>query len=230
MAKHLNSPHEAAFLALTERWRCDYARLDKMKAPSRETDLDALAAMLIAVEHSGRLSIKSFRAAQACVSQASDRMFPWIDCLPWNIACDQMAGPLQLGQEQLFDYGIANDHLDESRSALRMWALEVAWFVRGQLPPDEAIAKLFQNVAETLANPSASWGFASTFFPDKNSFHQAADDYMPEDFQEQYEERKVFYQKIYPTNWQAHFWQLEAQLRRRIQQTIEGPAQTLISF
>jgi len=230
MKKIKETPHEAAFIALTDRWRCAYSRLEKMKAPSRETDLDALAAMLISIEHSSRLSLKCFRAAEACISLASVRMFPWIDSFPWIIACDRMAESLQLGQKNLFDYEILVDHLDEPNSALRLWALEIGWFVRELLPPEQASAKLFLNVANTIAHTTDSWGLAATLFADKEDFYEAADEFDPEDFKEQYAERIAFYKKIYPLNWQAHFWQLEAQLRRRIQQTIEGPEQSLISF
>ncbi|NBB78617.1 MAG: hypothetical protein GVY36_04125 [Verrucomicrobia bacterium] len=201
-----------------------------MKAPSRETDLDGLAAMLIALEHSQSLSIKCFHTAEACLGEASKRMFPWIDSIPWHIVCDQLVSPLQLSPSNHFDYAVVVDHLDESRSALRLWALEIAWFVRNLLDSEEAAKKLFENVANTLANTAESWGLAASLFPDSESFYQAADTYLPEDFQDQYEDRKEFYQKLYPLSWQAHFWQLEAQLRRRIQLTIEGPAQTFISF
>lgn len=230
MSPKTESIHEQAFLALSESWKSDYSRLGKFEIPSRDTDLDLLAAMLIAVEHSARLSMRSFHATQECINLSSTRMYPWIDRLPWDIACDCMATSLRLGYEHTLDYGVVSDKLEESQSALRMWAMEISWFVRHKLTADETLPKLFENVAATIAHTTPSWGLAATFFADMESFHLAADEYEAEDFEDQYENRKQFYKKIRPVNWQAHFWKLESELRRRIQQTIEGPSQTLISL
>jgi len=129
--------HEKAFIKLSKDWLDAYGQLGTTKSPSRQTDLDALSAMLIAVEHSGRLSIKCFQAAKACSDLAQKRMLPWIDVFPWYIACDHMVSKLNLGEEHSMDYGVVSDHLDESRSALRIWAMEIAWLVREKLPADE---------------------------------------------------------------------------------------------
>jgi len=216
------TPHKTAFLTLSKNWRNAYIRLGRMEGPRRETDLDVLAALLIAVEYPDRLSMECFQIVTACRELASNRMYPWIDDLPWAIVSDKIAESLQLGSEHTFDYDIVCDHLGEPNSALRLWAMEVAWFVRDQLNPDQTLPRLFANVAGTLAHVTTAWGLAATFFPDMERFHQAADEYEPEEFQDQYAQRKEFYQKIYPTNWQAHFWNLEAQLRQRIQQAIEA--------
>lgn len=215
------SIHERAFLALSTKWFSSFKKIEKFETPERETDLVALASLLIAAEFPDRLSINAFIVASENSILASKRPAPWVDRLPWAIARDYIAD--ELGIEEGWEDGlfVVANSLNESNSALRNWAMEVAWFVRLRIPREEAIQNLLENVATTLAYTTDAWGLASGMFPDKESFYQAVDAYQPDDFCQQYAERVAFFKKVYPTNWQAPFWRLEAQVREKIQRVIE---------
>ena len=219
------SPHEQTFLELSERWLSEFAKLGRVETPRRSTDLDALAAMLIAVEVPDRLSARAHDRTLECLSLASNRLVPWVDQLPWGIARDHLTDTLGTDDKWEDALTIAANSLTESNSALRKWAMEIAWFVRFRIPREEAIQSLLENVATTLAYTSDAWGLVSTLFPDVDSFYQAADGFEPEDFQKQYRNRIEFFKKVYPVHWQSSFWKLEANMRKNIQLHTERHAQ-----
>ena len=122
-------------------------------------------------------------------------------------------------------------NLNNGKSDLCLWTMEIAWLVREWIHADEASPKLFNNVASTLGYIGEARGLASSLFSDTEDFYQAAEHYEPKDhFQDQYQERLQILKEDGPLYWQAYFWKVEAECRKRIQQAIEGPKQTLLEL
>jgi hypothetical protein len=205
-------PANAVFLDLAHQWKASYQMLDKYASPARETDMHALAAMLVALENPRRLSGECLQLATACEELGAKRYYPWVDSTPWRISLEAM-GDWSDGQMSV---DVLCDHLDASRSALRGWALEVAWFVRTKLETSEALPKLLGNVADTLAFVAESWGLAGALFENEASFKLEAGCFEPESYADQYEQRREHFTKLGVLACQAHFWKLEAKCREMI--------------
>ena len=217
---------ETAFLRLSEFWRDEFGRLSG-GPPKYETDLKALAAMLIAVECPQCLSSTCFEHIRRCNELSQQRISSWDDTLPWMIADDAFNNVLNTGA----GIHVLINNLNHGKSDLRLWTMEIAWVIRKWLHVDEALPKLFDNVASTIFHAGNAWGLASSLFSDTKDFYQAAEQYKPEDnLQDQYQERLRLFKENDPLYWQAYFWKVEAECRRCIQEAICGSKQVILDL
>ncbi|TVR56168.1 MAG: hypothetical protein EA425_00170 [Puniceicoccaceae bacterium] len=206
------NPVEACFLDLARRWSAAYRKLGPMETPKRETDLLALAALILANEHPHRLSPACHETIGQCRELGGNRFYYWVDRLPWQLAGDILRGE----RHESVGINIITQHLDEPKSALRGWALEVAWFVRADLDPESAVPKLLANVENTLAFVTASWGLAGALCGSKEALELEARLFQPEDFIDQYAKRCARFSEFDLVTCQARFWNLESLCRRII--------------
>ena len=217
---------EAAFLRLSGDWLDEFARL-KSGPPSHETDLKALAAMLISVEQPQSLSSACRERIHSCHELIQQRKRLWHDALPWTIADDALNNILYTGS----GIELLINNLNHGMSILRLWTMEIAWLLREQIQVDKASLKLFDNVASTLLYVEDAWGLVSSLFTDSEGFHHAAENYKPrEDYQEQYQDRLRLLKEEAPLNFQAYFWKLEANCRKYIQEAIVDTKQVKLDL
>lgn len=210
------NPLEVLFIDLGNRWKNAYEKLEKKQAPKRESDLQALAAMLLAFENPRLLSHDCLVLAYKCQTMGENRYFPWIDSLPWSIATEAINGwPNGCSSVETL-----TEHLSEPKSCLRGWALEMAWFVRSLIDKPYAIAKLLGNVEQHLAYVTQSWGLAAAISESKEVFELEAAKYEAHQFGEQYELRRKHFTEQGILSCQAHFWKLEANCRKIISESL----------
>lgn len=219
-------PLDIAFLRLSQEWEREFAKLAPNRPPRREMDLRALSSMLIAVEHVHSLSNESVGQIAVCLKAAAQRPLPWVDSLPWQIAQDAVDGRIQTGLG--IDFTMEN--LTHDRSALRIWAMEVAWLVRNHLDRNTTLPLLLQNVANTLAGVDRAWGLAGSLFEDAEQLFWAAEDWTPEDYHDQYSDRLQQLKKYSLVISQAPFWKLEAKCRKLIIRPLAAPKQLGFNF
>ena len=204
----------------------EFGRL-KSGPPSLETDLKALAAMLIAVEEPQSLSSTCQECIYSCYELNQRRNNSWDDTLPWRIADDALNNILSTGS----GLPLVIDNLNHGKSILRLWTMEIAWLMRERIHVDEASPKLFDNVASTILYVENAWGLASSLFSDSGDFYQAAENYKPrEEYQDQYQDRLRLFKEEASLNFQAYFWKLEAKCRKYIQEAVGGMKQVKLDL
>ena len=222
---HKNSL-EVAFLRLSGDWLDEFGRLNS-GPPSQETDLKALAAMLISVEQPQSLSSTCRERIHSCHELLQQRKRLWDDALPWTIAGDALNNILYTGS----GIELLINNLNHGTSFLRLWTMEIAWLMREQIQVDKTSLKLFDNVASTLLYVEDAWGLVSSLFADSEEFYQEADNYKPrEEYQDQYQDRLQLFKKQAPLNFQAYFWRLEAKCRKYIQEAVGGTKQAKLDL
>ena len=195
--------------------------------PRHETDLKALAAMLITVEQPQSLSSTCRERIHSCHELIQQRKRSWVDALPWTIADDALNNILYTGS----GIELLINNLNHGTSILRLWTMEIAWLVREQLHVDKASLKLFDNVASTLLYVKDAWGLASSLFATSEEFYQTANNYKPrEEYQDQYQERLQLFNEQAPLNFQAYFWKHESKCRKYIQEAVGGTKQAKLDL
>ena len=221
------NPLEIAFIRLSEDWEYEFSQVIENKTRTEfDTDLKALACMLIAIEHTSYLSRTCQGLIYKC-EELCDRR-GWDDKLPWTMASDAF-------NDELYHANVGIDavitNLDHGNSIMRLWAMEIAWLIRDQIPVEIASQKLFDNVASTLMYVDQAWGLASSLFTDEDDFYQAAENYKPEErYQAQYNDRLQEFKKSTLLCYQVCFWKLESECRKLIQQALERPKQKSLAL
>ena len=173
---------ERVFFSLARRWHEAFAAIARDKAPPRAVDEFALSAVLLACEHGAAFTHVAWEQVQANINLAEMRIIPWVDRLPWRLA----------NAARLTDRAISTEveellcNLDHHNSALRIWAMELAWMVRSWLEREAALPRLLENVAGTLAGIEMAWGLARELSSSEEDFQTAIEGWQPKAFADQY--------------------------------------------
>jgi hypothetical protein len=209
---------ERVFLTLARQWHNQVAKAQKETPLPSDTDQFALACLILSVEHGPCFTGVALDQMARNLNIAKwHRPSAWYDQLPWKLcrAC-QFQDPVSTDAvEEL----VAN--LDHHNSTIRWWMMELGWFVVPWLDPVEAPSKLLKNLADTLGGPFEAAGLASRFFDTPDSFFTFARHFTPpSSFEEQYKERLKFVEETGVAAMQAHYWELEAKVRKTIGENI----------
>lgn len=211
------APGERAFIELVRRWREGFGASSPDAAPTRDVDLLALSALLLAREYGEHFSPIAWEHVQRAITLASQRhpSAIWIDRLPWRLA----AAVNRFDRAHSNEIGELVVNLDHHNSAIRVWVMEVAWMVRPWLPRESAFPLLLKNVADTLLGVKIAWGLTAELFDTDEEFHAAVADWTPKTFEDQFAMRAKAFKDMGTLATQAGFWRLEADCRRIIAET-----------
>lgn len=212
---------EKAFLSLARTWAQQYTPLPKNHPPSRDLDLMALSALVLAFDSKENFTDIAHQEIQNNISLCNNHgSIGWMDSILWSLM--QVRHKSNLHECSQMDQLVAN--LNHHNSAIRIWMMEIAWIMRTRLPRDRVLPLLLENVASTLGGVDKAWGLAAVLFEDRAAFLKAANNWSPEnDFNDQYAER-VEQLKDKTFACQAPFWKLEATIYRQLSQTLcEAP-------
>lgn len=205
---------EVVFTRLAGSWRKQCADVQRDLPLSRSLDEIALAALLLAVEHGDSFSRAARAEAELAMAACEKRLAPWLDRLPWHLSACFSDGRIdRVPLERLIT------NLSHPKSDVRIWILELAWIVRGELELSEVLAPLLENVASTLIGVEMSWGLAGEFFWQVENFVREAEEYEPQDFSGQYADRVAGLKRQSLMQTQSRFWWAESCCRRVITET-----------
>lgn len=208
---------ECAFLTLAREWNAAVTKCGRELPLPREVDIHALACLLLAVEWGDAFSSDAERQIDLNYQLAGARGFrSWMDELLWQLcrAGQQDAPATSPAVESL------TANLDHHNSSIRMWMMEMAWFVHRWLNPHRAVKPLLDNVAVTLFGPFEAAGLAARFFASDDEFLAfARTSTQPSPFEEQYRSRIDFVADHGVAETQTAFWQLECQVRQGLERT-----------
>lgn len=212
---------ERAFVALAHRWQEEVEHTPKDRALPRATDVLALACLTLSVEWGSEFSeVAADQMEFNRVLAAGWRTVAWADTLPWELCqASFLATPMEAPAVQLL-----TANLDHGNSSVRTWMMEIGWFVRRWLDPDEASRRLLNNLGSTIFQPFMAAGLAACLFATIDDFLAFARSYaMPRGFlEDQYRGRVEEIKATSILNAQAPFWQLECECRRIIEQASLG--------
>jgi hypothetical protein len=211
------SPLETEFLRLNREWCSDLGAIDPRHCPKRDTDLKALAALMIASECPGQLTAFAYDAADLAINAAAHRPDSWLDTTVWSIAQDFMNGSPYCNTPRL----VLN--LDNGCSAIRIWMMEIGWISRRLLDRVEIFPRLMNNVAGTLLGCDMAWGLAAELFETHDRFFFDTEMFEPSDFQAQYRDRIRTFRQAGVAAAQLEFRQLESECRLKIRVPLEPP-------
>ena len=212
------TPAERVFVQIAQQWRKGFAAVEGAHAPPRVLDELALAALLIAREHGVAFTDYSSRQVMENITLADRRPVPWIERLPWSVVeCVLTDAGEHLQLEELID------KLNHHNSALRIWAMEVAWIARSRIDAHSVVPLLLENVAGTLCGVEMAWGLAGELFDSTEDFDATVEKWRPMDFSEQYEVRVALFRDRGLLATQAYFWRMEGVCRRIIADIAMAP-------
>lgn len=211
---------ERAFLTLAREWHVEAERTPKDHRLPHSADILALSCLLLSVEWGAEFSAVATRQMETNRLLVANRMtVSWDDELSWELcAASRLTFPMESPAAQLL-----TANLYHHKSSIRIWMMEIGWFARPWLDPDEATRRLLDNLATTLGEPFMAAGLAARFFATNDDFLAFAHSYAaPSAYQEQYRDRLSFITGYGILQIQAPFLQLDCECRQAIEQASLG--------
>lgn len=241
---------EKAFLQIGSAWKSAAQSVPDTHPLPRQAEMYALACLLLAEEWGLNFSELAKRRMEVNLQYAATRrkMTPlgqafiaagqsglpqeplvhggaWYETLPWKLCLDSFLEDRSLtpAADEL------HANLDHHKSDLRIWMMEMAWFVFPRLRRPWALDKLYKNIADTLGGVEMAVGLATRYFKDKGEFNLDACSYVPANgYASQYFDRIKEVVQLGTTCFQACFLDLEVKCRTIIEKEILGELVTSI--
>lgn len=203
---------EKLFLSLSEDWRKGFssAETDTCIFIDDETEKTLLTCLLLAHKLGSSFTEVAYEEIEENISMAERWRCDWIYTLPWQLA---MASRLKTPCHSHAIESLAAN-LNHQNSSIRMWLLQVAWFIRRWMNPETTLDPLLKNVAMSNFGDAQSWVIAATLFQSEDEFFKAVDSWkFPEDagdLESIYVECLKKFRKSLNHLGDAGLWELEA--------------------
>lgn len=187
---------EQVFLALAREWRDMAATAGPDCALPEQADTAALACLLLSVEWGAQFTEAVNQQLEENEGMASSRwsrpFYGTFEALVWNLCrCGTPGNPAQSAVIDLLLRTLINHS-----SAVRTWAMDVAWMVRPWLPADEGVPLLLKNVADTLGGVRDAMGLARSLCATDEELEKFIAGYSPPDgFADQFAERITMFRR-----------------------------------
>lgn len=206
---------EAALLHFAEEYREGWRTVTSHSHSPRCMDENSFACLMICKEHPHICSQTVCDALLDCRYAAGEgSRNNWLDTLAWDVALE-ILGETSMNPTVGMPSIIAN--LTHGTSGIRMFMYELAWFVRQELPKDEVVPHLLENVSNTILYWWEALGLCSCLYEDEEEFWRIADAYQPEpEWNDQYRRNLTDIRNRNLAVTRYPFVDLDAKIRRKV--------------
>lgn len=205
----------SVFCKLAKEWNSLVSEADKDVAMPRQADEIALSCVLLAVER-GEAVKPAQDIVEANIGLALGRWgvmtYANSDALPWKLC--------KLVGKSAVPYLV--QLLSHHQSAIRDWAMRIAWLARPWLDRGEVVPLLLKNVADTLGGVRTAMGLASGLCANDQELEEYIGKSNFEGFQQQFLQRiEQFRSEGFSLSKQI-LLEMELCCRKRIEQALLG--------
>ena len=205
----------SVFLQLAKEWNSLVSEAEKDVAMPRQADEIALSCVLLAVERGDAVKpAQDIVEANIGLALGRWRVITYANCdaLPWKLC--------KLVGKSAVPYLV--QLITHHQSAIRDWAMRIAWLAQPWLDRGEVVPLLLKNVADTLGGVRAAMGLASGLCDDDQALEEYIGKSNFEGFQQQFLQRvEQFRSEGFSLSRQI-LLEMELSCRKRIEQALLG--------